>query len=268
MSYEFLKLSVNNGVGIISLNRPPANSLDTAMVAELGRAFDAMAADDKAKVVVILSEIPGFFVAGADIKMFNEMNAYEAWEISGGLQEVNQKLEDMPKLTIAAIGGYALGGGLELAMACDFRFMAESVTVKDKEKVPTVGLPETTLGILPGAGGTQRLARILGAKTALYYIATARNIKPQEALELGLVQELMPGSELNAKTIEFAEKMATKAVVGIGEAKKAIYQGFDRENSVAMQIEQNAFMKAFASEDAREGLAAFVEKRPAKFQGK
>ncbi|HDS17253.1 MAG TPA: enoyl-CoA hydratase/isomerase family protein [Proteobacteria bacterium] len=268
MSYEFMNLKTNNGVGIISLNRPPANSLNVAIVAELERAFDEMAAAEAVKVVVIVSEIPGFFVAGADIKMFNNMNAYEAWEISGDLQRVNQKLEDMPKLTIAAIGGYALGGGLELALACDFRFMAESVIIKDKEKIPTVGLPETTLGILPGAGGTQRLARLIGAKRALYYIATAKNIGPKEALELGIVQELMPGNELNEKTIAFAESMATKAVIGIAQAKKAIYQGYNQENAVAMQIEQDAFMKAFASEDASEGLKAFVEKRAAVFQGK
>jgi len=152
MSYEFLKIKVENGVGIITLNRPPANSLNKAIVAELDSAFDEIAANDNAKVLVINSEIPGFFIAGADIKMFTQMTAYDAWEISGELQRVNQKLEDMPKLTIAALGGYALGGGLELAMACDFRFMAESVTIKDKTKVPTLGLPETTLGILPGAG--------------------------------------------------------------------------------------------------------------------
>ncbi len=268
MSYEFLQVSINNGVGIITLNRPPANSLNEAVVAELDRAFDALAADDEAKVILINSAVPGFFVAGADIKMFNEMTAYEAWEISGALQRVNQKLEDMPKITIAAIAGYALGGGLELALACDFRFMAESVKVKDKEKTPTLGLPETTLGILPGAGGTQRLARVIGAKRALYYIATARNITPQEALEMGLVQELFPGEELNAKALEFAEKLATKAVIGIGQAKLAIYKGADQTPETAMRIEQNAFMKAFASEDAREGLKAFVEKRPAVFKGK
>ncbi|MCD6292470.1 MAG: enoyl-CoA hydratase/isomerase family protein [Deltaproteobacteria bacterium] len=267
MSYEFLKISVNNGVGIVSLNRPPANSLNEALVAELDQAFDEIAVNNEAKVLVITSEIPGFFIAGADIKMFTQMTAYDAWEISGELQRVNQKLEDMPKLTIAAVGGYALGGGLELAMACDFRFMAESVTIKDKEKIPTLGLPETTLGILPGAGGTQRLARLLGTKQALYYIATAKNIKPQEALALGIVQELMPGSELNEKTIAFAEKMATKAVIGIAQAKKAIYQGY-QNSAASMQIEQDAFMKAFASEDASEGLKAFVEKRAAVFQGK
>jgi len=251
-------------------------------VAELDQAFDEIAANDAAKVLVIKSEIPGFFIAGADIKMFTRMTPYDAWDISGELQRVNQKLEDMPKLTIAALGGYALGGGLELAMACDFRFMAESVTIKDKVKIPALGLPETTLGvkipalglpettlgILPGAGGTQRLARLLGTKQALYFIATAKNLTPQEALELGIVQELMPGDELEAKTIAFAEKMATKAVIGIAQAKKAIYKGYDQDTATAMQIEQNAFMEAFASEDASEGLKAFVEKRPAVFQGK
>jgi len=140
--------------------------------------------------------------------------------------------------------------------------------VKDKEKIPTVGLPETTLGILPGAGGTQRLARLLGTKQALYYIATAKNISPQEALKLGIVQELFPGDELDAKTIAFAEKMATKAIIGIGQAKKAIYEGCNRDVAAAMRIEQDCFMKAFASEDASEGLKAFVEKRPAVFKGK
>ena len=268
MSYQFMNVEITDGIGIIWLNRPPANSLNREVVEELAKAFAELRDNDEAKVLVIASKIPGFFVAGADIKMFTEMTPDQAWDISARLQEVNQMLEDMPKISIAAISGYALGGGLELALACDFRFMAESVTIKDKERTPSLGLPETTLGILPGAGGTQRLSRLLGPKKALYLISTATQIKPREALELGLVEKLLPGNELLEQTMAFAKEMATKAVIGISCAKKAIYQGFNKDMSEGLRIECDAFKEAFASDDATEGLKAFVEKRPAKFEGK
>ncbi|MBN2333830.1 MAG: enoyl-CoA hydratase/isomerase family protein [Deltaproteobacteria bacterium] len=268
MSYEFLTLEVADGVGTIWLNRPPANSLNRDLVEELSKAFTELAGNDAAKVLVIASKIPGFFVAGADIKMFAEMNPDQAWDIAARLQEVNQQLEDMPKISIAAVGGYALGGGLELALACDFRFMAKTVTIKDKERTPAIGLPETTLGILPGAGGTQRLSRLLGPKKALFYIANAKQISPDEALQLGLVEMLLPGDELLATTMAFAKELAAKAVIGIGCAKKAIYQGFNREMKDGLRIECDAFKEAFASNDATEGLNAFIDKRPAQFTGK
>ena len=268
MSYQFMNVDITDGVGIIWLNRPPANSLNREVVEELAKAFAELRDNDEAKVLVIASKIPGFFVAGADIKMFTEMTPDQAWDIAARLQEVNQMLEDMPKISIAAISGYALGGGLELALACDFRFMAESVTIKDKERTPTLGLPETTLGILPGAGGTQRLARLLGPKKALYFISTATQIKPQQALQLGLVEKLLPGDEVVDQTIAFAKEMAAKAVIGIGCAKKSIYQGFNKEMKDGLRIECDAFKEAFGSDDATEGLNAFIEKRPAKFQGK
>jgi enoyl-CoA hydratase len=268
MGYNFLELEVADGVGTIWMNRPPANSLNRELVDELAAAFAACRDDDKVRVLVIASRLPGFFVAGADIKMFTGMNPDQAWKVAARMQEVNQMLEDMPKLTIAAIAGYALGGGLELAMACDFRFMARSVTIKDKEKTPAIGLPETTLGIIPGAGGTQRLSRLLGPKKALYYIATATQIKPDEALALGLVEGIFPGAELNDKVQSFAKEMATKATVGIACAKKSIYQGFNRGLAEGLRIECDAFREAFGSEDATEGLKAFVEKRAAKFKGK
>jgi len=268
MSYQFMNIEITDGVGTIWLNRPPANSLNGEVVEELAQAFAELRDNDEAKVLVIASKIPGFFVAGADIKMFAEMTPDQAWEISARLQEVNQMLEDMPKISIAAISGYALGGGLELALACDFRFMAESITIKDKERTPTLGLPETTLGILPGAGGTQRLSRLLGPKKALYFIATATQIKPREALELGLVEKLFPGDELIEQSIAFAREMATKAVVGIGCAKKSIYQGFNKEMADGLRLECDAFKEAFASDDATEGLNAFIDKRKPVFKGK
>ena len=268
MAYQFMSVEITDGVGIIWLNRPPANSLNREVVEELAKVFAELRGNDEARVLLIASKIPGFFVAGADIKMFAEMTPDQAWDIAARLQEVNQMLEDMPKISIAAISGYALGGGLELALACDFRFMAESITIKDKERTPTLGLPETTLGILPGAGGTQRLSRLLGPKKALYYISTATQIKPREALELGLVEKLFPGEELISQSMAFAKEMATKAVVGIGCAKKSIYQGFNKEMKDGLRIECDAFKEAFGSSDAAEGLNAFIEKRPPKFEGK
>jgi len=268
MDYQFVNIEIIDGVGTIWLNRSPVNSLNRELIEELAMAFTELRDSNKTKVLVIASKIPGFFVAGADIKMFTEMTPDQIWDFTVRLQEVNQILEDMPKISIAAINGYALGGGLELALACDFRFIAETVLIKDKERTPTIGLPETTLGILPAGGGTQRLSRLLGPKKALYFISTATQIKPREALQLGLVEKVVPGNELIEQTLAFAKEMATKAVVGIGCAKKAIYQGFNMEMKDGLRIESEAIKEALGSNDCTEGLNAFTEKRSARFQGK
>jgi len=178
-------------------------------------------------------------------------------------------LEDMDKISIAAINGFALGGGLEFALACDFRFAAKVAKVKDKEKPVMVGLPETSLGVIPGAGGTQRLARIIGAKRALFYVAQAAMMNVEEAYRLGIIEQVFENDEeLNKGALEFAKSLAKKATYAIGAAKRAIYDGVNETLEVGLKFEAQEFYNCFESEDSTEGFNAFIEKRKPNFQGK
>ncbi len=269
MGYNFFNLIVEDGVGIIELNRPPANSLNAEFTEELGRVFAELKNNKEVKVILVRSALPGFFVAGADIKMFAEMTPLEGKAISRRLQEVFQMLEDMDKISIAAINGFALGGGLEFALACDFRFAAKVAKVKDKEKPVMVGLPETSLGVIPGAGGTQRLARIIGAKRALFYVAQAAMMNVEEAYRLGIIEQVFENDEeLNKGALEFAKSLAKKATYAIGAAKRAIYDGVNETLEVGLKFEAQEFYNCFESEDSTEGFNAFIEKRKPNFQGK
>jgi len=267
--YKFFTLKVEDNVGILELNRPPANSLNAEFTDELSLGFKELEENDDVKVILIRSGIPGFFIAGADIKMFAEMTPLEGKWISKRLQEVIQQLEDMNKISIAAIGGYALGGGLELALGCDFRFAAKVAKVKDKERPVMVGLPETSLGVIPGAGGTQRLARLIGPKKALFYIAQAAQMTAEEAYNLGIIEKLFDNDEeLSTGALEFAKSLAKKATYAIGAAKRAIYDGVDETLSVGLKFENQEFYNCFESEDSTEGFNAFIEKRKPNFKGK
>ena len=269
MSYKFLSIEVNEGVGIINLNRPPANSLNEEFTAELGKAFDEVKDNDEIKVVMLKSELPGFFIAGADIKMFAQMTPEEGKQLSYELQKVIDKLEDMEKISIALVSGFALGGGLEVALGCDFRFACKKVKIKDKEREVLIGLPETNLGILPGAGGTQRLSRIVGPKKALFFISQGAQMNAEQAYELGIVEQLYDTPEqLFEESLKFAKMLAKRAVKAIGYAKYAIYKGFNKDMPEALAIENEMFYKAFQTEDCKEGLNAFIEKRKPDFKGK
>jgi enoyl-CoA hydratase len=269
MGYKFFNLLVEDGVGIVELNRPPANSLNAEFTDELGKAFQELKDDDNVKVILVRSAIPGFFVAGADIKMFAEMTPLEGKAISRRLQEVFQMLEDMDKISIAAIGGFALGGGLEFALACDFRFASKTAKVKDKERQVTVGLPETSLGVIPGAGGTQRLARLIGPKKALFYISQAAQMTTEEAYNLGIIEKLFEtDEEMNEAALKFAKSLAKKATYAIGCAKRAIYDGVNETLEVGLKFEAQEFYNCFESDDSSEGFNAFIEKRKPDFKGK
>ena len=269
MEYSFFNLLVEDGVGIIELNRPPANSLNADFTEELGVAFKELKENNNVKVILVKSAISGFFVAGADIKMFSKMTPLEGKAISRKLQNVFQILEDMDKISIAAIGGFALGGGLEFALACDFRFASKTAKVKDKERPVMVGLPETSLGVLPGAGGTQRLSRIIGPKKALFFIAQAAQMSTEEAYNLGLIEKLFEtDKEMNEAALAFAKSLAKKATYAMGCAKRAIYDGVNETLEVGLKFEAQEFYNCFESEDSTEGFNAFIEKRKPNFQGK
>ncbi len=254
---SIVEYSVEGAVAVVRLNRPPVNALSSHLGAELNETFGR--AEDPAVRAVMLTGRP-HFAAGADIKGFQ--SAYDSGEMTDDLAselvDAIWRLEALAKPTIAAIFGYALGGGLELSMGCDFRYLAEDAQV---------GQPEVKLGIIPGAGGTQRLARLVGFQKAKEIVMSGRFVSAAEALELGLADKVFPADELLERTMEDAQRWATGPTVALGAAKRALIGGLGLHLREAMEVERRAFLDCFWSDDAREGVAAFIEKRRATFGG-
>jgi enoyl-CoA hydratase/carnithine racemase len=246
-------------VAHITLDKPPANSYDFDFMEELGAAVDAAAADDAVKVVIVRSASKKFFCAGADIK------AFLANDTAGNMKMINRGHEALaaiarvPKVFIAQVEGHALGGGLEISLACDLRFGA-----RGRYKL---GVPEVTLGLLPGNGGTQRLPRIIGVPKALDLMVTGRAISPGEAHSLGILNRLFAAAENAEKTREYAEQLAAGATAAIGEIKLATYAGMEMKMADALARERAGIERLFGTADAKEGLSAFAEKRKAEFTG-
>lgn len=260
MSDPVVTLSQLNGVGTIILNRPPANSYDMSFVRDFSAAIDRAAKDDAVRVVIVKSALEKFFSAGADVKFFAG-NTFEAnMQMINAEHESLEKIAGIPKLFIAMIGGHCLGGGLEIALACDLRLCSDG----DYK----LGLPEVTLGLLPGNGGTQRLPRLIGANRALEMMSTGRTVSPNEALSLGLVNRVFPQVELEAKTLEIAQSMASGASFSVGRIKLAVNQGMQLNLHDGLARERQIAQDVFKSEDAKEGITAFVEKRKPAYKGK
>lgn len=258
MAFNFLTIEKDENVAIIKMMRQPSNPINRDFVGELSEAFDEVAGDNDVKVVIITSALERFFVAGADIKMILNMTEKESDETTAFFQKSFQKLSDMPKIVIAAINGFALGGGFELALACDYRFMA-----KGKH---TIGLPETTLGIIPGAGGTQRLVRLIGYK-ALDLLINKTQLTPEDALSLGLVDALFEPEQLMLESLTFAKKLSKMATKAIGAVKRCVYKGAELSLEEGLNLEKDSFVEVFKTDDAKEGLTAFLEKRKPVFKG-
>lgn len=254
---ELVSYTTEGAVGVIELNRPPVNALSIDLVEDIDEAV-GYASDPDVRAVVITGR--PHFAAGADINRFrvaHETGAKALGELRIGA--VIRRLEQLPKPVIAAVFGYALGGGLELAMGADFRYLAEDAKV---------GQPEIRLGIIPGAGGTQRLPRLVGFNRARELIYTGRHIGAEEALAIGLADKVLPSDELFAAAIAEATTLAAGPSVALGMAKRAINEGWGRPIEEALAAEDAAFNVAFASDDAKEGVSAFLEKRKARFTGK
>jgi len=254
-----VSFAADGAVGYITLDKPPANSYDKAFMDEMGASIDAAAADDAVKVVIVRSASKKFFCAGADIK------AFLANDTAGNMAMINQghaalaSIARIPKIFIAQLEGHALGGGLEISLACDLRFGARG-TYK-------LGVPEVTLGLLPRNGGTQRLPRLIGASKALDLMITGRAISPGEAHSLGILNRLFPAAETAEKTREYADKLAAGATAAIGEIKLTTYEGVELGLDDALARERAGIERLFGTADAQEGLGAFAEKRKAEFKG-
>lgn len=254
MAVEYSRVG---NVGYVTLNNPPANSYDLAFMRELGECVDAAAGDDGARAVIFRSALDRFFSAGADIKAFNANTTEENMEMIRTAHQNLARIAETPKVFVAQIGATALGGGLEMALACDLRFGAEGEYY--------LGLPEATLGLLPGNGGTQRLPRLIGATKALDLMVTGRRLSPAEAYELGILDRLFPAEQLEVETLEYAESLAAGAVGAIGAIKLAVHRGMNRPLDEGLEVERELVEPLFEGEEAREGLQAFMEKRRPEF---
>ncbi|MCA1727776.1 MAG: enoyl-CoA hydratase/isomerase family protein [Actinobacteria bacterium] len=253
-----MKLEVSDGVGTIRLDRPPMNAIDQALTGDLLEAArEASERDDVGAVVLWGGE--KVFAAGADIKMMAEMTPAQVAPMITGLQDTFSFVEQIPKVTIAAVNGFALGGGCELAMTADFRFAADNAQL---------GQPEILLGIIPGAGGTQRLPRLVGYSKAKEIIYSGRFVSAQESQQIGLVDEVYPADDVYAKAVEAAKRYASGARVALRAAKQAVHWGTKLDVPSGLIVEREAFISLFASEDQKEGMSSFLEKGPGKAQFK
>jgi len=243
--------------GFITFNRPPANSYEITFMEELGRAIEAAAADAAARVVIVRSALEKFFCAGADIKAFSENTPEQNMILCRLAHRTLARIAMVPKVFIAQIAGHALGGGLEIALACDLRFAADGAY--------SLGVPEVTLGLLPGNGGTQRLPRLIGWNRALDLMVTGRRVTPGEAYALGLIDRVHPPDRLDAETRAYAQALADGSASAVGAIKLAVHQGQERSLDDGLRIERELLDGLFRSTDGQEGVRAFVEKRKPQF---
>jgi enoyl-CoA hydratase len=247
-------------VAVLTLNRPEAlNALSVEMLDALDDLLDAIEDEASLRAVVLTGAGEKAFTAGADIAHMKTASALEAREYAKRGHAITGRLESFPKPVIAAVNGYALGGGCELALACDLRLAGERARF---------GLPEVNLGILPGWGGTQRLARATSPGFAKEIIFTARMVKPDEALRRGLVNAVHPDAELLDRAVELGETIATKPPWAIAAAKEVVNLALEGNQRTHLARELDAFALAFTTEDQREGMAAFFEKRAPNFVGR
>ncbi|MFP4309872.1 MAG: enoyl-CoA hydratase-related protein [Desulfococcaceae bacterium] len=260
MAYENILYEIGDGMAIITFNRPKAlNALNNALLTEFDEALDAVMADEEIRVLILTGAGEKAFVAGADITELATFGPLQAKLFAKKGQSVIGKLQALPIPVIAAVNGFALGGGTEMALACDFIYAAETANF---------GLPEITLGIIPGFGGTQRMPRLVGPNMAKELIYTGRMVPAPEAKEIGLANKVCAPDALMDEVKKTAKAIAAKGRVSLRAAKQAVNTGLDADLNTGLVVECDAFALCMASEDAKEGTTAFLEKRKAEFKGK
>ncbi len=259
MAYETLLYEKRDGIGYVTLNRPEKlNTLNNQVMEELDACFQVLRDDDEVKVVIVTGAGQKAFVAGADVKELAEKAPLQGKETSERGQRVFASIEDLGKPVIAAVNGYALGGGCELALACTLRIASEAARF---------GQPEVKLGIIPGYGGTQRLARLVGKGRALELILTGDPVNAQEAYRIGLVNQVVPAEGLTATAEDLARKIMANAPVAVRLAMEAVNHGLEMTQKEGQFLEATLFALCCTTADMKEGTRAFLEKRPAKFVG-
>jgi enoyl-CoA hydratase len=257
--YQTLLTELDNGIFTITINRPDKlNALNKTVFDELNTALDEVYSNASIRSVIITGAGAKAFVAGADISEFNSLSKQQSMELSKRGQDTFFRIEDSPKPIVAAVNGFALGGGCELAMACHFRIAAENAKF---------GQPEVNLGLIPGYGGTQRLAQLIGKGRAIELLITANMVDAATALQYGLVNHVVPAAELLNKARSILELINTKAPLAVASCIKAANAVFN-ENVNGYELEVQEFGFTFDTEDKKEGAAAFLEKRKADFKGK
>ncbi len=260
MSYENLLLEIDNHVALLTINRPKAlNSLNPPTIDELSRMFAELQANPEVKVIILTGAGEKAFVAGGDISVMQPLGPLEARSVAQQAQQLFNEIEYGNKVVIGAINGYALGGGCELAMACDIRIASDNTKF---------GQPEINLGIIPGWAGTQRLPRLVGKSKAKELMFTGDMVDAVEAERIGLADRVVNQTDLLETAQQMAGKIASKPQVAIGLIKEAINNGLEMESQKAFAYEAELFGLCFATEDQKEGMAAFLEKRPAVWKNK
>ena len=252
---------VEDGIAILELNDPPANTYTYNMMRQLDLAVLTARMDDSVHVIVLRGKGEKFFSAGANIQMLNEVTPRFKYFFCLHANETLNRLEHTPKLVIGALNGHTVGGGLEIALACDLR-----VAAKDAGKI---GLPEVSLGVLPGTGGTQRLARLIGKSRSIEMMATGTLFSFEEAEQMGLVNTVLPKETFWDDVLAYAKQFVppTRAAKAVGHIKRAVCSGLEVPFESGLAIERELQQQLFQSEDAKEGLAAYVEKRTPSFKG-
>src|SRR5512145_504985 len=259
---KMIEYRVDNGVAVLQLNRPPVNSYTTELLKDLDAALLQARFDDDVHVLVITGKVEKFFSAGADINMLsNKPLSYKNNFALHG-HEVLMRIENTPKLVIAAVNGHAVGGGLEIAMACDIRIA--------KKEGGRVGLAEINLGVMPGMGGTQRLPRLVGKARALELCATGKTIAFEEALEMGLIHYIYDKENFMQDVMDYARQFVVpnKSSLAVGKVKRAIQTGLELSLPDGLAFERELLAQTFGSEDGQEGVKAYLEKRTAQFKGR
>ena len=259
MQREFVNFQMEDRVALVTVDRPPVNAMSKQVNEEIHDIFKELQKREDVGAVIMTGGGDKAFIAGADIKMISEMGPEDAFVLAGYVQGVMDEIENFDRVVIAAINGLALGGGCEIALACDIR-------VADERSI--FGLPEVSLGVFPGAGGTQRLARLVGLGKAKEMILTGDPINTEEAKSIGLVERVAPHGQAVSEARKIAERILLRGPVAVTYAKKAINEGVNKGIKEGLKLEAKLFSELFKTQDKKEGIAAFLEKRKPKFTGK
>jgi enoyl-CoA hydratase len=255
---EFVNYRIEDRIAVVTLNRPPVNALNSQLESEIEGTFEELATRNEAGAIILTGGGNKVFIAGADIKMMLQKTSRSAFEMSTATQRLLSKIENFDKVVIAAVNGLALGGGCEVALACDIRVADETAIF---------GFPEVSLGLMPGAGGTQRLTRLVGFGKAMELIFTGDPIDADEAKEIGLVERVAPKGEAVAEAGKLATRILSRGPLAVVNAKKAVMEGMDMAFADGLKREAELFASLFKTRDVQEGIGAFLEKRKPNFTG-